>query len=724
MAEPTGVPVGELIVQNGKRKGVRLPLRPVTSIGSAAGCDIRLSGEGVLPVHCVIALNANGPTLRAGFATGITLVNGSPQDETLLADGDEMKVGPCVFQVACSVASPALPPVETIPLEATQIAEILEERQRQIAQHEEQLAEARAAFRVEREQKLDLLEADREQLDQLQRETAERHHEATRGRDRLRKLSARFLGRMRRKWHNARKVVALEQTKAEDTRSRIAAEVADFTVIRSAFYTEAAEARDRLREDWAALESHRRRTAADRTEADEYYAKQEAATEARHAELAARESALAEARRKLDQDTASLRTESTGLEARIVNARAIVEELEKKREELQAAALKPILGAEPQPLRVALDRSKDRDLTAWAAELEARDEKLAQDRAALSAFKQSLDRDATEIADRRRVLAEQFGLLTVARSAWQEAESRTVAEMEDLARDLRHREQQLDTREERLMKADGRRREDAYELWQFRLRLEGWQTKLTAVERRWHAERELREAEFTQRVQKLSLRESVMETVFSQWEQAHEQDRERLRVELRQWADDRAALVRAATEFDRQRQEALGTLATHAARAMAAEQSVVGLIHDSGTAYGKRRLEVLRKRWERNFTRLKDDAVARSESATRELAQIDTRYRELLRLLNDVVGREAALNVKVARGEFNALAGLIGEVARNIPGASPAPIASEELTALREEVERMASVLISADLPENIPWAEDVHDDNTRVLPFDTKRAA
>ena len=51
MAEPDSQPAGELVVQNGKRKGTRLPLRPVTSIGAAAGSDIRLSGEGVMPVR-------------------------------------------------------------------------------------------------------------------------------------------------------------------------------------------------------------------------------------------------------------------------------------------------------------------------------------------------------------------------------------------------------------------------------------------------------------------------------------------------------------------------------------------------------------------------------------------------------------------------------------------------------------------------------------------------
>ncbi len=68
---------GELVVRNGKRKGTRLPLRhPVTLIGSADGCDVRLAGEGVGPVHCAVALTTAGPVLRAGFTD--RLVTGMP----------------------------------------------------------------------------------------------------------------------------------------------------------------------------------------------------------------------------------------------------------------------------------------------------------------------------------------------------------------------------------------------------------------------------------------------------------------------------------------------------------------------------------------------------------------------------------------------------------------------------------------------------------------------
>lgn len=722
MFQPTGTPVGELIVRNGKRKGTRLPLRPVTVIGSADGCDIRLTGDGVGLAHCVIGLTANGPALRAGFA-GRTLVNGSPYDEALLADGDELKVGPCVFQVAWTPAGPQLPPpCETLPTQAAQLADLLDDRHKQVTDHEGQLADARAALRLDR----DRVEAVREEADRLKQEAKELHREAARKRDRIGRLSARFVGRMRRKWHTARKDLAAERTTLDQDRSRFAAEVADFTTIRAAFHAEAAETRDRLRTAWAELDAQRKRVAGDRAEANDFAAKQDAALEARAADLAGREKAVADARAKLDRDTMGLRAEAVGLEARVQNARAVVEELEKKREQLRMQVLAPPKDRDTlAEVRVALDRLKDRDLAAWTTELDERDRKLEADRAALVAVKAGLDRDLADLADRRTVLAEQVGLLAAARAQWQQAETRTLAEMEDLARDLRHRDQHLDVREERLHKADARRREDAYELWQLRLKLEAWQTRLTAVERRWHAERELREADFAGRVQALAQREAGFDAALVRWEEAHERDLERLRSELDQWSADRYRLARAAADYERQRQEVLGELVTHAARATAAEELVAGAVHDGGSDRVGRRLDVLRKRWERAFTKLRDEAADRGTAAAGELALLDSRYKELLRLLSNVVEREADLNSRLARADLAAHTAAPPPVVRVV--TSDVAL-SGELVTLREEVERMAGVLLAAGVPEPpeglLPWGAEDPADGPNVLPFDGQSRA
>src|SRR5207244_4365150 len=66
-------------------------------------------------------------------------------------------------------------------------------------------------------------------------------------------------------------------------------------------------------------------------------------------------------------------------------------------------------------------------------------------------------------------------------------------------RDLGTWAAELADRQRRLARADARRREDAYDLWQLRLRLEAWQSKLVAYEMRWHTEREQLEADLARR---------------------------------------------------------------------------------------------------------------------------------------------------------------------------------------------------------------------------------
>ena len=715
MFHTTGEPVGELIVRNGKRMGTRLPLRPVTVIGSAEGCDVRLSGDGIGLAHCVIGLTPNGPALRAGFA-GRTLVNGSPRDEAVLADGDELKVGPCVFQVSWSAPAPHLaPPCETLPTQAAQLAEILDDRKKQVTEQQDQLAEARAEVRRERER----ARADREAAEKVVQEAKELHRQAAKDRDRVKRLAGRFVGRVKRRWHAARVELAAEKAELERLRGRSAEEVAHLTMDRTEFNTHAAEARQRLAEAWTDLDAQRKRAAAERAEANTYFAQAEAALDARAADLAAREEGVAGAREKVEREVAALRKEALGLEVRVSNTRAAVEELEAKREQLRAAVVAAPKKDAPAAV-VALDRRHDRDLAAWAAELDLREEHLNNDRAALAAVKFGLDRERVELADSRRVLAEQVTLLASARGQWQQAEARTLAEMEELARDLRHREQQLDAREERILKADARRREDAYELWQLRLRLEAWQAKLTLVERRWHAERETRETEYANRVEAVRLREQGLDEAFGRWERAHEQDRDRLRLELRQWADDRQKLLAAAAAFDRQREEVLTELVTHAARATAAEELIAGAVQDGGGDRLGRRLEVLRKRWERVFAKAGEQVAERQSAAAAERALLDTRYKELLRLLTGVIEREGALTTKTARAELAERAKAPFPVVRVLPAP---PAVAGELTALRDEVERMAGVLLAAGIPEapdsQLPWGvEEPGGESPALLPF------
>lgn len=295
-----------------------------------------------------------------------------------------------------------------------------------------------------------------------------------------------------------------------DARGQLTAEIVRFRNVMTEEMARAAEEKDRLRTEWEALDAQRQRVHAEWSEAQATVGRQEAAVVTRERELAGREQQLARGRDELAAQTAALRAEAAGLGVRVENARAVVAELEAQRDRLQVE----LLAAAPKPatesaavMKFALNRKADQDLTSFSAELDAEAVRLAKERAALVALRAQLDRDAVAAADQKRVLAEQFVLLARARGEWQEVERRALADLEDLTRIVRTKEQEHATREEWLVRSDARRREEGYELWQLRLRLEAWQSKLVTVERKWHAERETRDAEYARRLHALLERE-------------------------------------------------------------------------------------------------------------------------------------------------------------------------------------------------------------------------
>lgn len=332
------------------------------------------------------------------------------------------------------------------------------------------------------------------------------HREAERERARARKLTARLARRLQN-------TLATARAQIDADRAAIDAKIAKLAEAQSEFHTQAAADREQRREAWADLEARRKRLSAEWEETNRFHAEQAAALAARTEEQAAREKVEADTKARLQKEITALREEAATLDVRVRNSRQLVDELEQRRASLRAESLAPTAGTSAEPpaeLLVALDRNADRDFGKWAAELDQREERLKLERAAVQTLFLSVSQDKSELADRRRVLAEQFTQLAAARAQWQEAERVTVAEMEQLARSLRRREAELDAREQRLSRADVRRREDSFELWQLRMRLEAWQAKIVAYEMRWYTEREQLEAEFTHRAEAIARREAEL----------------------------------------------------------------------------------------------------------------------------------------------------------------------------------------------------------------------
>ncbi|MCE9567354.1 MAG: hypothetical protein K8U57_35585 [Planctomycetes bacterium] len=575
-----------------------------------------------------------------------------------------------------------------------------------IAERESAITNARAELRASREQ----INADRAEADRLLAKTQTAHREASQARSRARRLAGRFATQLEERMAAARQKLDERAAELAAERERLTANVEQLNTIRSEFHESAAAARDRIAAAWATVECQQKRAAGEWAEANRYFTEQNAAIDVRAAEVEQREKLAADRLARAEADTAGLQEEASALEQRVQNARVALSELERRRDLIRAELLQSDL-----PANLFQNASSD-DLT--------QREILNRERAAVAALRASLERESADVEDRRRLVAEQLGQLSDARSRWQKAERQTVLEMEELARSLRHKEQELDAREQRLIRADARRRSEAYDLWQLRLKLEAWQSKLTAFELRWHTEREQLEAHLERRIATCARREAAHAATFARWEQARSADHTRLREELKYWVADRERLTQATAQFDRLRQEILGELTRHASEALAAEQLLAEAIQDSGSNRVVRRLRVLRKRWERVFSRHARALIAYRSDVAKERAILDDRYRDLHDRLTKVGEREAAANSRQTVAERTAILEAMGSVAH--PGPHPIVSApSAELTALRAEVERLATIVLEIDLPESeIPWAIEESDQPAEVLPFESGNRA
>jgi hypothetical protein len=605
---------------------------------------------------------------------------------------------------------------------------LAENREEQLAQRELALANARAELRAERE----LLRNDRAEAKRHLAEAQAADREAKRTRDRTKKLAERFCRRLKHQQAAVTQETEEEARKLAAERQGFATEVAQFDKLRSEFNASAAAIRDRLREAWLGVRVQQKRAAREWIETTRSHAEEEELLKKRSEEITQQEKTLADNRARIEAETAGFREEATSLENRIQNSRTSLAELEQRRDRARSELL-------------GMDVSGEL-LSSGTAELTQRELIVNREKAGVAALKASLEQEAADVHDRRRLVAEQLTMLVDARAKWQQAEQETVIEMEQLARELDQREHAIDIREQQLIRADIRRRDEAYDLWQLRLHLETWQTKLTAFEMRWHTEREQLDTDLERRASIIVRREAELSEAFETWEKARKTERERLRCELELWTDDRKRLEAAAADFDRQMTELLAELSQHAARALAAEELVSHGIQDSGSNRVKRRLRVLRRRWESVFDRRAREVDQRENAVAAERAKLDEHFLALHGLLNEVVEREATLNNQAAKlllkdSRIRELAA--PETSQSAASASQ----TVELKNLRNEVERLANMLLDIDLPEppepkasELPWAiEEARDTErtasepwaieeaknpeptTTVLPFDTE---
>ncbi|TMQ29271.1 MAG: FHA domain-containing protein, partial [Planctomycetota bacterium] len=168
---------GEVVVLNGRAAVRRQPLTsPLTLIGRAVQCEIRLEAEDIEPLHCALAIGAAGPVLRDLGMGGLTLVNGQPITSCSLQPGDVIAIGPLRLQLHLPAAADTAADTTIREKEALRIQAAAVVAQQAALTEEEIRLQHRQSALVQQEQQLaSLLEEKRQRLVTLREEARQAH---------------------------------------------------------------------------------------------------------------------------------------------------------------------------------------------------------------------------------------------------------------------------------------------------------------------------------------------------------------------------------------------------------------------------------------------------------------------------------------------------------------------------------------------------------------------
>ena len=155
---------GDLILQNGRQSGsVRTLGVPLTFLGRAARCEIRLNVKGVDPLHCLLVQGPEGLIVRDLDSASGTFVNGQRIAHALLHDGDLLNVGPFQFRLRLAPA-PKEDSDDSLRAPLRLQAAAVAAQQAALSEEEAKLVQRRTALEQQEEQLAAHLEEKRRKL--------------------------------------------------------------------------------------------------------------------------------------------------------------------------------------------------------------------------------------------------------------------------------------------------------------------------------------------------------------------------------------------------------------------------------------------------------------------------------------------------------------------------------------------------------------------------------
>jgi hypothetical protein len=734
---------GELIVQNGRMSGTHRPLTlPLTLIGRAAGCDIRLNVDGIESLHCALVQDATGGLILRHLGSDNTLVNGKEFEGGTLQEGDALTVGPFHFEVrlpregagprggnfllqqleevererealrvqAAAVAAQQAALTETeakleqrrvgLERQEQQLASHLEEKrqnvlalQNSVREDRQALQKERTAFEEKSARELLDLEGQRKEAEAAQKKAEQERRRLGELRRRLKKRWHRQLDAEKAALRHRETELLSQQRSLEKERELHAKDQAALAQARLKQNGEA-ELEQRERHFLQNQLQHQQQQWHERQGREQAQLRQQAAELRTRVDiLADAEEVLAEQQRDWQRKRQTLQKETEGLENRIRNQRRKIDEQEQVLRRLEATVrersqpdAKGPSPAGPVPAAPRPDTSTE------AAKVPQEFVELFEEQLA------SVEQLASKVADQRLHLAEQLERLAWLQLGWAQDREAAVTELETLGARLQEREQAIMQREQGLAASEHAIGQNFQEAQQTRQHLEGWLARLAVREATWEGERERLLIEVQAREESAQQQLATLVEVRRRWAQRRRQEVKQLRARLERCQDTQMQYTKLWEDCVRRRSALEKEQRAVVERDLSLKQyrlELLGKAPDSAAA--DRRLEQLRRRWV-SLTAAAQRSLARERQAIHlEAARHHQRLRVEQRLAHDVTMREEALSSeRVAWEQEQGLREVAQTRLRHELQSLQAQRVQYErqLNQLGEEVERVARLLI------------------------------
>lgn len=390
---------GELIVQNGRHRGMRRTLgQPTTFLGKANYCDVRFNAAEVSPNHCVVIHSGTQLLLRDLDSVTGTFVNGKRISQQVLRDGDELTIGPFQFLVhlaPAEVSGPVLLPAPgedmtarerealriqvaavaaqqaamtewelrlsqrqaTLEQQQAQLAAHLEEKRQKLIELQGQVQTSRQELQKERDEHQRRAEAAEQQLTERETAIQKQQQESQTQHQRLLKLQAqtkkRFVRHLREQRRQAQTRQAeldrrLQETQREkqalqQERSRLAEQTTRFN-------SEMELGRRQLHDRWLQLRAEEKQVRQQLSQQRQQAEQQWNAAVEREERVLAAEKLLRKEKDKGRRYLQGLHIESQDLDGRIVQQRRTLREQQQEIQRLQEVV--QVLRQSAQPIEV------------------------------------------------------------------------------------------------------------------------------------------------------------------------------------------------------------------------------------------------------------------------------------------------------------------------------------------------------------------------------------